>query len=585
METVSLLIRNALVFNSYLKQFISADVYVRDEKVYYIDREKNAPLQAEKVIEANGKYLLPGFVDIHMHIESSMMTPGPFGRFVSSCGVTTIVSEPHEMANVRGIRGILEMIQAGEDSPIDIYYGIPSSVPSTNSSLETTGGIIDCNAMKHLLEEKDVVCVGEIMNYRQIIQENNLKITKFLEYLKQEHPGYVIEGHCPSLVGLDLAKFLYLGIDGDHTEHNLEEIKQRFENGMFVEIQDKMLKPEVLDYIKQNNLYEYCAFVTDDTMADTLWQEGQLNRVVEKAMEAGFPVEQAIYCASYTPSRRMHLYDRGVIAPGHLADFFLVDDPKQLRPCMVFKNGQQIFDHTVSCASHIADRFPEDFYHSVQLPKITSDLFQMPVSRFVSGNPSEVTVRVIEVLPDRTQTREKLVTMKVHNGMIDWKSSGCLLAMVFERYGKYGNIGYGFLTGACHQSGTAATTYFHDHHNLFVAGDNEEDMMLAVQRIETLQGGFLTAQNGKILEELALPVCGILSDRSVEEIGGKLCKIRSSLENLGYHHPNPIMSLGTLGLPVSPALKLTDRGLVDVKKSELVPVVFSASSSIAKTDC
>ena len=184
------------------------------------------------------------------------------------------------MANVKGIRGILEMIQAGEGSPIDIYYGIPSSVPSTNPGLETTGGIIDCAAMEHLLEEKDVVCVGEIMNYRQIIAPNDLEITRFLDYLRRERPGYVIEGHCPSLVGLDLAKFLYLGIDGDHTEHSLEEVRQRLENGMFLEIQDKMLKPEVLDYIRRNDLYEYCAFVTDDTMADTLWQEGQLNRVV-----------------------------------------------------------------------------------------------------------------------------------------------------------------------------------------------------------------------------------------------------------------------------------------------------------------
>ena len=576
METVSLLIRNANVFNSYLKRFIPADVYVLGEKVYYIDRKKDAPLTAETVVDAKGKYLIPGFVDVHMHIESSMMTPGPFGRFVAGCGVTTIVSEPHEMANVRGIRGILEMIQAGEDAPIDIYYGIPSSVPSTNAGLETTGGVIDCEAMKHLLMEKDVVCVGEIMNYRQIIRENNLEITKFLEYLSQERPGYVIEGHCPSLIDLDLAKFLYLGIDGDHTEHNLEEIRQRFENGMFVEIQDKMLRPEILQYIRDNDLYEYCAFVTDDTMADTLWKEGQLNRVVEKAMAAGFPVEQALYCASYTASRRMHLYDRGVIAPGHLADFFLVEDPRQLRPELVFKRGRQIFDRSAPVASHEGDRFPEDFYNSVQLPEITGELFRMPVSRFVSGNPSRVTVRVIEVQPDRTQTREKLVTMPVKDGFIDWKSSGCLLAMVFERHGKLGSIGYGFLTGACHREGTAATTFFHDHHNLFVAGDREEDMMLAVRRIGQLQGGYLTVKDGKILEELPLPVCGILSDRTVEEIGSRLCRIRESLKALGYDHPNPIMSLGTLGLPVSPALKLTDRGLVDVKKSALVPLIVSA---------
>lgn len=577
MESVSLLIRNARVFNTYLKQFIPADVYVLGEKFYYIDREKTTPLAAEKVVDARGQYMLPGFVDIHMHIESSMMTPGPFGRFLAGCGVTTIVSEPHEMANVKGIRGILEMIRVGEDAPIDIYYGIPSSVPSTHAGLETTGGSIDFPAMKHLLQEDGVVCVGEIMNYRQIIRENHLEISKFLEYLQQEHPGYVIEGHCPSLVGLDLAKFLYLGIDGDHTEHTLEEVRQRMENGMFMEIQDKMLRPEVLEYIRENDLYEYCAFVTDDTMADTLWKEGQLNRVVEKAMAAGFPVEQAIYCASYTPSRRMHLYDRGTIAPGRRADFFLVEDPTHLAPTLVYKDGREIY-----CREHTAqdgekDAFPEDFYHSVCLPTIREDLFRMPVSRFLSGpTPAEVTVRAIEVLPDRTQTREKLVKMPVRNGCIDWKGSGCLLAMVLERHGKNGNVGYGFLTGACHQRGTAATTYFHDHHNLLVAGDDEADMLLAVRRIEELQGGYLTVRNGEILEELALPVCGILSDGTVSEIGSQLCRIRASLTELGYHHPNPIMSLGTLGLPVSPALKLTDRGLVDVKNSTLVPLVTAS---------
>ena len=576
MESVSLLVRNARVFNSYLKKFIPGDVYILGEKFYYIDRNMDASLTADRTIDAGGQYMIPGLVDVHMHIESSMMTPGTFGHFLAGCGVTTIVSEPHEMANVKGIRGILEMIQAGEDSPVDIYYGIPSSVPSTRTELETTGGIIDCTAMKRLLREKDVVCVGEIMNYRQIILENDLEISKFLDYLKQEHPGYVIEGHCPSLKDLDLAKFLYLGINGDHTEHDLEEVRQRIENGMFFEIQDKMLKPDVLNYIIENQLFEYCAFVTDDTMADILWKEGQLNRVVEKAIEAGFPLEQAIYCASYTASRRMHLYDRGVIAPGCLADFSLLEDPAKLQPTAVYKNGQEIFCRETSTPEAGMYRFPRDFYESVHLPEITPDLFRMPVSRFMDGPaPEHVVVRTIEIQERGTQTKEKLVTMPVRDGYIDWKDSGCLLAMVLERHGKNGNISYGFLSGACHSSGTAATTYFHDHHNLFVAGDNEDDMLLAVNRIRALQGGYLTAKNGRILEELPLPICGILSDRTVAEIGSSLCKIRNSLKELGYRNPNPIMSFGTLGLPVSPALKLTDRGLVDVKESALVPLITS----------
>lgn len=577
MEKVSLLIKNALVFNSYLKQFISADVSVLNGKFFYIDREHSDQLCAEKILDAHGLYMLPGLIDIHMHIESSMMTPGPFGRRLASCGVTTVVSEPHEMANVKGMRGILEMIRAAEDAPTDIYYGIPSSVPSTNEKLETTGGIIDCQAMKHLMQEKDVVCVGEIMNYRQIIKEgNNLEISKFLEYLHQEHPGYVIEGHCPSLIGLELAKFLYLGIDGDHTEHTLEEVKQRIENGMFMELQDKMLKPEVMEYIRDHQLYEYCGFVTDDTMADVLYKEGQLNRVVEKAIHKGFPPEQAIYCATYTPSRRMHLYDRGVIAPGRLADFILVKDPACLSPETVYKNGLEIFNRQKKPAMETKDTFPSDFYHSIQLPQLSEEDFRMPVSRFLpesSPIPSQVTVRAIEVHSDRTQTSEKHIVMPVKNGYIDWKSSGCLLAMVLERHGKNGNIGYGFLTGDFLQNGTAAATYFHDHHNLFVAGDDEKDMELAIRRILELQGGLLTIRNGQILSELALPVCGILSDYPLKEIGTRLCQVRESLHQLGYKHANPIMSLGTLGLPVSPALKLTDHGLVDVKLGEIVDLI------------
>lgn len=567
MESVSLLIRNAKVFNTYLKKFVPADVSVKDGKFYYIDREQSTLFQADTVLDAAGMYMIPGLVDIHMHIESSMMTPGPFGNCVGAYGVTTIVSEPHEMANVRGVRGILEMISAAQDTPIDIFYGIPSSVPSTDENLETTGGIIDCSAMKRLLKEKGVVCVGEIMNYRQVIRENDLEITKFLEYLRKEHPGYVIEGHCPSLLDLDLARFLYLGIDGDHTEHTLEEVKQRIENGMFFEIQDKMLKPEILEYICSNQLYEYCGFVTDDTMADILHEKGQLNYVVQKAIEAGFPAEMAIYCATYTPSRRMHLYDRGTIAPGKLADFLLLEDPAVMKPAYVYKRGVPIAAEERGQEFY---RFPEDFYQSVCLPPVTLEDFRVPADT----DKEEVTVRAIEVHPDRTQTTEKLVRMPVRDHMLDWKGSGCLLAMVLERHGKNGNIGYGFITGSCLKTGTVATTYFHDHHNLFVAGDDPEDMLIAVRQIRERQGGLLTVRGGRVLAELALPVCGILSEKGIRDTALGLKKVRESLEELGYRHNNPIMSLGTLGLPVSPALKLTDKGLVDVTKSRVVPLIL-----------
>jgi adenine deaminase len=573
MENFSLCIKNVNVFNVYLKKFLPATVYIKEEKFFYIDYEQAAALPSQRVLDADGMFLLPGLTDIHMHIESSMIPPTTFGSYLSSCGVTTIVSEPHEIANVKGIRGILEMISAGENSPIDIYYGIPSSVPSTNESLETTGAVIDFTAMKHLLEEKDVKCVGEIMNYRQIIQENNLEITKFLHFLEQEHPGYVIEGHCPSLTGLDLASFLFLGINGDHTEHTLEEVKQRMMNGMFFEIQEKMLKPEILDYIKENHLYEHCCFVTDDTMADVLYENGQLNYVVQKAIAMGFPLEEAIYCSTYTPCQRMHLYDRGAIAPGKLADFMLVKDPSCLRPEAVYKNGQLIFSKNRPETFSPPDIFPKDFYESVILPDLSPEDFQIRTTI----EHGSARVRAIEILPDRTQTKETHITIPVENYRLKWENSGCLLAMVLERHGKNGNIGYGLITGSCLQEGTAATTYFHDHHNLFVAGSNSDDMYLAVKRIQKMQGGFLILKDGNILSELPLPICGILSASSLEDTAHNLKKIRSCLQELGYRHNNPIMSLATLGLPVSPALKLTDKGIVDVKESKVVPLILSES--------
>jgi len=574
-EKADLLIKNTKVYNSYLKCFMPADVYVQDGRIYYVDTRQENALSPDEVLDGSGCLMLPGFIDIHMHIESSMMTPVSFGERAASCGVTTLVSEPHEIANVMGVQGIHEMINGAKDSPIDIFYGIPSSVPSTNESLETTGGVIGFEEMKHLMREEGVVCVGEIMNYRQIVKGTEMEITKFLDYLREEDPQAVIEGHCPSLVGLDLAKFLFRGIDGDHTEHTLEEIRQRFENGMFVELQEKMLKPEILDYIIKNNLFEHCCFVTDDTMADALLEKGQLNYIVKKAVEMGFPLEEAVYCASYTPARRMNLRDRGALAPGRKADFQLIRERavSAFEPDRVFKDGKEIFCKGETKRQLKPYGFPTEFYHSVHLDKIEAEDLEPKVPK----SRGTVKVRVIEVRDGRTQTREKQVRMEVENGHLKWQKSGCVLAVVLERHGKNGNIGYGFVTGNCLKRGAAATTYYHDHHNLMVIGADPEDMLIAARRLIELQGGICTAENGQITAELPLPVCGILSELPADDIGRMLGDVRRSLENLGYEHYNPIMSLCTLGLPVSPALKLTDCGLIDVEKGAVVPLVIEES--------
>lgn len=568
---VDLLVKNVKVFNSYLKKFKDGNVAILNNKFLYIDNNKNIEFEASSTIDGKNQYMIPGFIDIHMHIESSMMTPAPFCHHLSKNGVTTIVAEPHEIANVFGKKGIEAMIAAENSINTSIFYGIPSSVPSTSPDLETTGAILDFEEMKNLTSNPKVICIGEIMNYRKVIVDNSLDICKFIEYVKKNKPQYAIEGHCPKLLDLDLAKFLYLGINGDHTEHTFEEFVQRFENGMFMELQAKSISSELINYIKKNNLYEHFAFVTDDTMPDTFLHKGHLNVVIKKAIQAGINIENAIYCATFTPARRMNLHDRGVIAPGKKADFLLIDNLKNLHITQTFIDGKEVYNINSEAKYIPTDyKFPEEFYQSVRVEKINEDIFQIPVN----NKENEVNCRIIKVIDGSTRTTEIIEKLNVKNGYLDWENSPYMLIAVFERHGKNGNIGFGLVTGDCIKNGAIATTYAHDHHNLMVIGKNIKDMTKTINRIIELQGGICCVENEEILAEVPLPVAGILSEKTVQELGKEVEILREKMSQLGYKHYNPIMSLCTLSLPVSPALKITDKGLIDVNQGKIVNLII-----------
>lgn len=567
---IDLLIKNVKIYNSYLKKFKEANVAILDKKILHVDTKKEIEFDAEKIIDGKNQYMVPGLIDIHMHIESSMMTPAPFCHQLAKNGVTTIVAEPHEIANVFGDRGIYAMIKAEDNIDTSIFYGIPSSVPSTSEELETTGAVIDCEGMKKIAENPNVICVGEVMNYRKVIVDDTLEICRFIEYVKKEKPTYAIEGHCPKLLDLELSKFLYLGINGDHTEHTMEEFKQRFENGMFVEIQAKSIEKELIDYIKENNLYEHFSFVTDDVMADTFLNEGHLNVVMKKAVKEGLRIEDAIYSATYTPARRMHLLDRGVLAPGKKADFLFVEDLEKFEIKNTFIDGKEVYNSSEE-KKYIPTtyRFPEDFYRSVHVKNIKAEDIKIPVET----TEKEVMCRVIEVSDGSTRTKELIRPLPVKDGYLDWENSEYCLIAVFERHGKNGNIGFGLVTGDSIKKGAIATTYAHDHHNLMVIGKTAVDIIKAANRIIEIQGGICAVENGNILAEVELPVAGILSEKSVEELGKEVEKLRGAMKALGYKHYNPIMSLCTLSLPVSPALKITDKGLIDVAESKVVSLI------------
>ena len=570
LNKADLVIRNVRVFNSYFRRFNDADVYIKGGKFLYIDKKKENEITAEKEIDGNGKYMIPGLIDIHMHIESSMVTPEAFCKFTSRNGLTTIVSEPHEIANVCGKAGIRAMIKSGLNSPYDCYYAIPSNVPIMPEEYETSGGKITCEDMLELRHEEGIICLGEVMNFREIIRENDSEVGKFIDIIHKEDPNYPLEGHCPALVDSDLAKYIYLGIQSDHCDHDLEEIRQRFENGLFVQLQDVMVKKEIIDFIIANNLYEYFSFVTDDTLPDILYSRGHVDAVMRKAIKMGMKPEQAIYCTTYTPARRMNLLDRGVIAPGRLADFVLLDDLNELHIVNTYKKGKCIYD--------IKD--PEDEREDYSLDGQFEDTIhsrKLEMNDFIVKVPGEdrtVKVRVMVSNPNNNKTDEEIVEMKVVDNVLCWKESGCDLVLNVERHGRDNHIAYGFVKGACIKSGAIATSYLHDSHDLMVMGTNEKDMLVAINRVMELNGGIVAVNNEEITGEIALPIAGLLSKKSVMKTAEEFETVRKAFNEQGYIHVNNIMNFCLLALTCVPTLKLTDRGYMNTVELKMVDMII-----------
>ena len=596
------ILKNVMVYQTFRQCFEKRDVAVAGEKFYCVSPAISYPGARE--IDGKGRYMLPGLVDIHMHIESSMTYPGEFSRITLPYGVTTVVADAHEMANVFGMDGIRAFM--AQKTKQDIFWAIPSSVPATNEKLETAGASLGVKEISEMASLDGVLCLGEIMNYKDLSAEGESRTRDLIDVCRNAGKNLRIEGHCPGLTGADLNRFIYEGVDADHTQQTPQSVMEKTELGMFLELQLKSLTPEVVKVVCDNALYENVALVTDDTMADKLLA-GQLNKIIETAVKAGMPMEKAIYCATWTPSRRMHLDDRGMIAPGKIADFMLLDSLDGIEPVVVYKKGECVYckaDEVCGAAEGrkaqeecagaagcgaeaqsagvngsqagsgapvaAACSFPDSFYHTINCrPAEISDF----VLKAEDPEAKWAEVNVMKIGTFGTATTPVKRRVEVKDGVLDWKSAGLSLAVVFERYGKNGNIGYGLVEGALTKPGAVATTWSHDSHNLFVLGTDENDMKLAQRRVLELQGAYVVFSKGSSLAEAGLTIGGIVSDQPVEVLGQELKEVRAAMEGLGYVNNNVIMSMSTLCLPVSPKLKLTDHGLLTVPGQEHVPLV------------
>ncbi|MDR7315780.1 adenine deaminase C-terminal domain-containing protein [Brevibacillus nitrificans] len=566
---VDLLIQDVRVYNSYFKKFTWGNVAVLDGRFLYIGKQGTETFEPGEVLAGSGRYLIPGLVDIHLHIESTMVTPETFSFALIQNGVTTIVPEPHEMANVFGIEGIKEMIRASRDCVVDMKYAIPSSVPAT--SMETTGGSVEIADIDELLRSEEIICLGEIMNYVDVISDPECKTNQILRHIRKEYPHLVIEGHVPKLLDLDLHQILFAGVDSDHTHQTPEGMEARIAAGMFLEIQEKSMTEEVMDYLIKQDVSEHFCFVTDDVMTDSLYKRGHLNHIVKKAMAMGMEPELAIYASTYTPAKRMNMHDRGAIAPGKIADFLLVSDLRELAIDQVYKNGKKAYDaKEANVQAEQPRQFPAHFYESIQLAPLTEADFTVQADAPDNRYPC----RVMLVQNGSTFTEDHRGIVEVKDGELCWQESPYGLIAVFERYGKNGNRGYGLISGDTIKRGAVATSYSHDNHNLLVIGHNPHDMMVAANEVIRNQGGFYVVENGEVIASLHLPVGGILTEEPLEKTANEVEQLRRAMESLGYQHYNPIMSISTHSLPVSPALKITDIGLIDVNAGKVVPLLL-----------
>ncbi len=568
-----LLLQGAQVFDSAYRCFRTASVAILDGRILYAgtDEEVLKQIEPQEVADLSGRWVIPGLIDIHMHIESSMVTPPVFLKAALQHGTSTCIAEPHEIANVFGTEGIEEFIRlAPADDPehAEVFFGAPSSVPSTD--LEDAGAAVTPEDISFLMKNPRVRCLGEVMDCRTVISEPQSRAARVVKAAEASRTVPIIEGHVPAFLGLDLARILYAGIDSDHCEQTPERMRQRFEMGMFVEVQLKSVTKENIAYLAAHpELTGLWSFVTDDVMADQL-QHDHLARVVRQAISYGLDPASAIIAATSSPAVRMDLRDRGRIAPGRLADLVVLDSLEGFHVASVIHRGCWVDRDSADTSSR--HDFPERYYESIHLAPRTLDDFVLSAPK---GAGAAVRVHTMEIQKSSTFTPDVVRELPVKDGRIDWKGTGGLaLARVFERHHGLGLSGTALLSGACLKEGAVASTWVHDHHNLLVVGVDEDDMVLAANAVIARQGGLVVVRDGKIVAEMPLPVAGILTEDPLPLAAQRLAAVTRALKDQGWGNSNPVMSLCTIALPVSPALKVTDRGLVDVRQGKLVDLVL-----------
>ncbi len=553
-EPPDLVLAGARVLSVFTGELLDADVAITGGRIAGVGR-----YDGPEVFDARGLILLPGFIDGHMHIESTKLMVDQFARAVLPHGTTTVVIDPHEIANVFGIPGVRALIDAASGVPLDFVVMAPSCVPA--SAFESNGATVGAADIAALLEAEPAVHgIAEMMAYPSVVAGDADTLSKILAA-----GGRRVDGHAPGLSGPGLNAYLAAGVESDHECTGLAEALEKRRLGMWIMIREgsaarnlEALIPMVLEHGPEN-----CLLCTDDREPDELLAEGHMNAVLRKAVALGCAPEQAVVMATLNAARYHRLQRRGAVAPGFAADVVAVPDLTSFRPVCVWKAGRlAAADGTAASIPRVAA--PDWMRGSIRLGHVDARTFEVPAN----GR-----IRVIGVTAGELTTEALSAEATVSAGAAVADPGRDLAKVaVLERHRTTGRVGVGFVSGFGLRRGALASSHAHDAHNVVVVGVDDADMAAAVNRLTEIGGGQVAVAAGHVLAEVPCPIGGLLSDGTAEEVAAQVERMHEASRDLGSSLPAPYMTMSFLALSVIPALRITDRGLVDSVRSELVPL-------------
>lgn len=547
-EKADLVLKNAKYLNVFSNEFLCGDIAVANGLIAGVGK-----YDGKTEIDVSGKLVLPGFIDAHIHLESSMVTPAEFAKAVVAHGTTTVITDPHEITNVMGIDGVEYMIQASQNLPIDVHFMMPSCVPATE--IDESGAELDCKDIDLYLDNKKVLGLAEMMNYVGVINGDKNVLSKIVT--SQAHHKK-IDGHAPELSGNDLNAYIAAGVYSDHECSTFENALEKLRKGQFIMIREgtaahnlKALMP-----LLTQQYYSRCMFATDDKHPSDLLYGGHIDYIVKQALKNGADPIVALKTATHHAARYFLLNNKGAIASGYLADIVVVDNLEDFNVETVFKRGKLVFDGKVKdfSAPTVDEKLAEKCFDTFHLDSVTPSSFK------VDGKLGLIGLVGGELLTRNLGTADKI---DVENDIL---KIACI-----ERHKGTNHIGVGYVKGYSLKSGAVATSVAHDSHNIITVGCNDDDIAVAVNAIKDSKGGIAVVENGKIKALLELPIAGLMSDEPLTTVNEKLENAKSSAYELGADKSiDPFMTLSFLSLPVIPSLRITTKGVFDAENWKML---------------